>query len=429
MRPTDRASGLGDGPPLADFPSLAAFGDALVRAPEPSWLRRVWRAGLLLLSVFVGTAGLALTAATGSPVPPFLRGEAPVVRAQPATVRLSPVRFADPAGGRPWSVRVGSAGDGTRCVTVGQVRGRELGLERRGGRFVPLGPGADAQCGVAPADPAHDVPLVGLRDVHGLTGRRVAATVAFGVAAPGTTDVRALLPNGRVVRAMTAPDGSFVAVLPGEPRQAQPVIEARRGGARTSVSFQRWRVLPDPDPTGRPWALEASNLGPRGRDGRPLGDPDPRCFRIYPVPPFVGWDSRTPGACNVRAGTWAQVTALRTGVRGTLRLGALPVPVDWRGLPTRTLVTVRGPREREVGNGVTVTHDRVALRAAGRTWALRMVGGDGRTPTDPTALYMGWLPGAVRAKSVRVSIRRGTGAWRSARVQDTPVTKARRRQP
>jgi hypothetical protein len=389
------------GPPdprLEDFPSLVAFGDRLARAPRRRLSRPVGRGGLSVLVAFVGTTGLALTAATGSPVPPFLRAaaESPVVRPEPSTVRISAARAADPAGGLPWTVRVGSAGDGTRCVSVGQVRGGRLGIEGPTGRFDALGADADAGCGqLEDGGAAAGVPVVGIRDLAALTGRRLRATVVFGVARPGTDRVRALLPNGRVVRASLAPDGSFVAIVPGEPRQAQPIVDVRDGSGGVHVPFHRGHTLPDPDPAGRPWTLEAGNDAPRDR-GRPAtGGADEICFRIHPVAPFVGWDRRTPAVCGIRPGAGATVTALRAGARGRFAVGRTPVPVDWTGLPTRTLVTVRIPAARGV----------VVLRARGRAWAVRRVGSAVTGRKDEDGVYLGLLPGVVRASDVRVDVR------------------------
>ncbi|WP_022930089.1 hypothetical protein [Patulibacter americanus] len=389
-------------PRIEDFPSLEAFGERLAAADVRRWRRGSGFGGPgVLLAAFVGTTGLALTAATGSPVPPFLRAEAPVVRPAPTSVRLSTVRAADPAGGLPWTVRVGSAGDGTRCVTVGQVRGERLGIETAEGRFEPLGPTADAQCGqIADGGAAAHAPVVGLRDVRAVSGRAGRFTVLFGVARPGTDRVRALLPNGRTVVASLAADGSFVALLPGEPRQAQPIVDVRRASAGATVRFDLARTLPDPDPRGRPWKLTAeSDLG-RGTGNRTVGATNATCFRVSPVPPFVGWDTKMPRACAVPRGTWAAVTRLRSGARGEFGIGRLLRPVDWAGLPTRTLVTIRVPGTRSLPT----------VRALGRAWALRRVGVAHIGGSRGDAVYMGLLPGAVEPADVQVSVQRGAKA-------------------
>lgn len=395
--------GAGPGEPrIEDFPSLETFGQRLMTADVRRRRRRPGFGGLsMVLAAFVGTTGLALTAATGSPIPPFLRAEAPVVRPAPASVRLSTVRAADPAGRLPWTVRVGSAGDGTRCVTVGQVRGRRLGIQTRNGGFRPLGPAADGQCGQVGAGGAGAAaPVVGLRDVRTTSGRAVRASVLFGVARPGTDRVRALLPNGGTVVASLAPDGSFVAILPGEPRQAQPIVDVRRGSAGMTVRFDVARTLPDPDPRGRPWNLTAESDFGRRVGNRSVGATSSICFRLSPVGPFLGWDTKMPRACGVPGRAWAAVTRLRSGTRGEFGVGRLRRPVDWAGFPTRTLVTIRTPGLRSLP----------VLRALGRTWALRRAGTAGPGDGRDDAIYMGLLPGAVAPEDVRVSVQQGAGS-------------------
>jgi hypothetical protein len=335
-----------------------------------------------------------------------------VVRPAPSTVRLSSVRVRDPAGGLPWTVRVGAAGDGTRCVTVGQVRGRRLGIQTRDGGFRPLGPAADGQCGqVVDGGAGADAPLVGLRDVARVTGRRVRATVVFGMAAPGATSVRVLMPNGRVRRAELAPDGSFVAIVPGEPRQAQPIVDVREGSAGVHVSFQLGRTLPDPEAAGRPWTLRAGGAGQRVVDGRPVGPVPPTCFGLHPVAPFVGADTRMPAVCGARAGRWATVTPLRTGARGRFVVGREPRRVEWSGLPSRTLVAIRSPGLRGL----------VTLRARGRTWAVRRVGTESVGRRGGDTISMGLLPGIVRPEDVVVTLQRGAGRPAALPVEEVAL--------
>jgi hypothetical protein len=148
--------------------------------------------------------------------------------------RIASVR-APAAGAQPdWAVRVSRPKSTIVCVTVGQVRARQLGLTGSDGRFreLPAGP-ADA-CGAESALAARPVESGG--------------TVVGGVAGDGLHSVR-IEEGGAPVAVSHSPEGAFVYVT--DSTRTQPVVSLRWNDGRTErfIVPSSNPVIPAPGPS------------------------------------------------------------------------------------------------------------------------------------------------------------------------------------
>lgn len=410
-------SGVNDGfrgePRLEDFPSLQVFGTALAttrtdRRARRRGLARSLPRGLTFGSVGVaglivtGTAAAGLTALTGSPIPAPLRSDDTVtVLPEVGGATVAGSRAADPAGGPPWAVRVGSADGGLVCAGVGQVRAGRFGIVGVDARFRELPDVVGAGCVSAPTPRQ---PIVAARAVAG--DRRDAygapesgTTVLYGLGGSRLRTAVVRMPDGRVLRPRVGSGGVFVMALRGLPEQTQPVVDlAWRDGERRRVDLRRLSTVPDPQ--GRaPWNVSGTDqvtVATRAGKSRPAPPrgPGPSCFSVL---------SRTGGAPSVCGtagrGSWALRTrgapSPREGQAGSDR---------WSG-PARTLVLVRA------APGSTPV-----VRAAGRVWPVRWAGSFG-TARRFDRRDVGWvavLPATIAADAVRVQATSGGAEARPA---------------
>ncbi|MGX6446777.1 hypothetical protein ACVU7I_01710 [Patulibacter sp. S7RM1-6] len=373
-------------PTLADFPSLEAFGDGLVRAGARGGRRSIGLASFLgavaALLAFTGAAAVALTAATGSPVPGFARGDDTSVYPRPGTSRVSDLRADDPSGGPPWTIRVGRARDGLVCVGVGQLRGGRFGVLGLDGRFRASAPVGNDACGPAPA-PGR--PHAAFRTFSGPAAGRPegATTVVYGTGGADLRVARLTASDGRVRRLRLDAAGSFVAALEGWPEGVDARLDLRwKDGQSRRVSLGVEDTLPDP--AGRfGWAVE-----PVFRTKLPSGRSTVGCLGVRP-------------AREMRWGTAVCVGAPGTAVlrrvrgngsaRGILVLREVGdhVVVRASGREIRTLATrTAGP--------VRVAPRRKGVRRARRT----------QNPAGGPRARIAVLPGDVHAADITVTSRR-----------------------
>jgi len=386
-------------PRIEDFPSLAAFGEALVASPATR--RRPWPflGGVALLPllglVAVTTASTAagLTVLTGSPIPPPLRADDTAsVRPTAGTAWLSEVRADDPAGGPAWTVRVARGPAGETCVVAGQVRGGRFGIVGRDRRFRDL---PDEYGGCA-SPPLPGRPIVAMRAVAPKVQgweRPVGSSVLHGVGGPELDEVVVRPAIEPAHRLQIGRDGTFAAVLHGLPDQAQPRVELRwRDGRRRTLDFRQPSVVPDPL-GARPWIVEATSretVVERRRDRRP--PPSITCFGV------LGGEWFGASACGMsRREAWVvQVErASRPVVRQAGPRARWFASATWAH-PSRTLVLVRA----RPGAAVTVA-------ARGRRWPVRWSGSAGGGGRRSDAGWTAVLPPGVSAREVRVQVARG----------------------
>lgn len=218
--------------PISEVPSPAPVDDLLARweaaglldAPPSArrWRERLttWLAsGLLIAAVGTASAAAALTALTGSPLPPS--ADAFTVSPKPGTTRLSTVRADDPDGGPPWGVRVGAAQAGLVCLGVGQVQGNQLGLVGLDGVFRAVPPAGADDCGAAPGPSSPSI--VQTRTFLG-EPRSHSVTVVYGMRGPGSA-VRVRYADGMTKVLPVGRDGTFVVARRGNLSPQSPRIE------------------------------------------------------------------------------------------------------------------------------------------------------------------------------------------------------------
>ena len=228
----------------------------LARSPRPA----------LVAAVVVLGGGTALAATgvlqTGAPVSSEVHatpyaGEGTVIA---SSVRVLPLRVADPQGGPPWGVRVARTSRGLVCLQIGRVvSGRVGALGRDGafhddGAFHPLASGYLSGLGCATEDgrgdgflnvQVHGIPASGLldnrRETSGgcYTASPAAAAcppgqlrdVYFGMLGPDATTITARDSRGaNTVSETAAPYGAYLVVLPHrEPRCLPGMVFCTRG--------------------------------------------------------------------------------------------------------------------------------------------------------------------------------------------------------
>ncbi|WP_157260630.1 hypothetical protein [Patulibacter minatonensis] len=362
------------------MPSLREFGARLVAADERSVARRrrgtttvaALAGAIVAAASFTGAAAVALTAATGSPVPSFARGDDTGVFPAPGTSRISTVRAADPGSGLPWTVRVGRSRGGLVCIGVGQLDGASFGIRGADGRFRTTSPIGSDDCGPAPRAAA---PVVALR---GFSGPRAddpagAATLVFGSGGSGLRSVVVRAGDGRDRTARPAADGTFVVALPGWPEGAASAATLRWADGRERVVRLGLADGNAPDPSGMfSWSNDALfRVHVHGRNS-PRG-----CLSLVPVRVSgrrlgtlicVSRVARRALVRDVRTpvdGGRRTVVALETrkGERVTVRVGRrdFPVLVGMTADDPRRVVRTRDGRREVVRRPEAVTGPRAAI--------------------------------------------------------------------
>jgi hypothetical protein len=217
------------------------------RARPP--IRSLLLAAALLLAVAGSAAAGTLLALRGSVIPaPAERDAGPQQTPAPGTVRVEPLRAADPAGGPPWALRVARSRTGLLCGTVGQARGGQFGLVGLDGRFRVLAEGVVDGCGHAP--------MIGTRV---FAARRPAdvRTVVNGVAGPSLRSVT-VAAAGRRRSLEVGPDGSFLLALRGYPEDIGIDVRLVFAGGRREVHHFGRSAAVVRDPGGdNAWKLES----------------------------------------------------------------------------------------------------------------------------------------------------------------------------
>lgn len=343
-------------------------------------------AALATTATFTATAAVALTAATGSPVPGFARGDTTNVFPDPGTSRITDARATDPAGGPAWAVRVGRTADGLVCVGAGQVSADgAFGVRGLDGRFRAVGPFGNDPCGPAPRSGR---PLVQLRGYSGPGSRSAtgATSVVFGSGGPDLQSLSVATAGGAPRSVPVGDSGTFVLAVAGLPEGAAPLVRLRwADGTERTVQLGRGGSVPDPE--GRVgWGASTSYRGPEGcavasvLRTTPLSGPQvcgplagPQAS-LVPVPAAHGVGPRL-----------ALLVRRDDGDRITVRLRGRDVPI----------LTVR-----MAGRMRTVT-ERVAQRDRSRN-GLRIVERDVRRPGRGPTASLAILPADTRPDDLRI---------------------------
>lgn len=363
-------------------------------------------AALATAATFTATAAVALTAATGSPVPGFARGDTTNVFPDAGTTRITAVRSADPSGGPSWAVRVGRTADGLVCVGAGQVAtGGAFGVRGLDDRFREVPPFGNDVCGPAPRAGR---PLVQLRGFSGPGSRSStgATSVVFGSGGPGLRDVRIATAAGAPRTAPVGDSGTFVLAVAGLPEGAAPRVLLRwDDGAERTMRLGRNSSLPDPE--GRVgWAAATTYAGPEG------------CATVSVLRVQDRGGAQVCGPLTGRQATIVPVRAMH-GVGRRLALlirrddgDRVAVRLRGRDVP---LVTVRmAGRLRPVTERV-LQRDRTGRRRM----VERAIQLPGAGPTASVAI----LPAAARIEDLQVD------ALRDGRTRSVPLDQARAARP
>lgn len=392
---------------LEELPSLQAFGQRLV-ATEGIPVRGARRmitvttllAALAAAATFTGAAAVALTAATGSPIPSFARGDNTGVWPDPGSTRLSDLRAADPHGGSPWTVRVGRSGDGLVCVGVGQAVAGELGIRGLDGIFRPSSAVGSDQCGPAPREGS---PLVAVRGFAGPDPARPrgATTVVYGTGGAALERAEITTGDGRTRQLAVGTAGSFVVAVAGWPEGVAPNVWLRwRNGREQTVRLGAADLVPDPDGrfgwTATSWRGEGVISG-RTAEGDPLSV-------------LVGCSTVQPGRQERQR--FSVCTSGGRGVARVQRIGGARygggprqvVVVPTHDAGDRTRITVKGravPAVAGEANGPVVRQS--GRRKTPRGWVAYRQWSFGRS----TRVVLAVVPASVRLADVAVTIERG----------------------
>lgn len=314
------------------------------RATAGSERRRRWptsslRTIVLVLGITVGAASAAAAATLytlhGSVIPaPAAVDVPPSQTLVPDTVRVSPLRIADPESGvAPWTIRVGRSSTGYVCSTVGQVVDGRFGLIGMDGRFRELAPGATDSCGQERKNAAT---LVGARVLAAKRSRDV-RTVISGVAGDTLRRVQLRTSHG-VSDVRRADGGTFVAVFAGYPEDvaAEVTLTFADGHRQIEPLGVDPSVVLDPE-DGPAWKAQSWGTGGDARQCTTFAYARPGQSRRMPSAPSVCGLLQDPrGDGRVRKGFFLAVRRLSSAsVRrspGELLSGS------WRGAPARTAV-------------------------------------------------------------------------------------------
>jgi len=229
------------------------------RVPRARWRRRRLTLALALAAAaLLGAGGGELLLSNGRTVQPaFVLPQSPnagLGRPLPSSLRLLPMRVADPVGGPPWGMRVIETSRGLACVqggrvVHGQIGGIGVGYAFEGdGRFHPFA-AADAisldscatidargrafQPGAPAVVTADGLPLAGeniypYQRVHcDLPGQEDwgvrcphddLRVLAIGMLGPDAASIRVSTPQRTFTVKPYGPDGAYLIVLPAPPR-------------------------------------------------------------------------------------------------------------------------------------------------------------------------------------------------------------------
>jgi hypothetical protein len=336
-------------------------------APGSLSRRRSLRWRWVAINLAVGLAGttLGLSAAgvfkrgtaVGPEVPPSPSAFEGV--AVPGSVKLLPLRIADPAGGLPWGMRVLRTTRGLTCVQVGRVDFGTVGVLGRDGsfaddrRFHPLSPNyLQTPFGCAPSDAnrrgflnafLQETPASGVlpsRSCH--ESSRAAAKICpardlrdifFGLLGPDAASVTHLNAAGALERSATTGDeGAYLVVLP-RPTSGCLVPNAPR-------RFPRLCRVGGSGDTGGPGVPAGAIAAVTYRDGHVCHVPAPgsRASLLEACPPvgFVAARGATPSAAQVAAPISVQKVPAKSYCGATHGEGVVPcdarVPAGFRRL-------------------------------------------------------------------------------------------------
>jgi len=286
--------------------------------------------GLAATAVGLGAAGVF---ERGTPVGPEVR-PSPTTNegvAIPGTVKLLPLRVADPAGGLPWGLRVLRTTRGLTCVQLGRVDFGTVGfLGRDGGfandgRFHPLSQNYfNTPFGCAPTDGhgqaflnafLQDRPASGGEPGRGCgaeedrTSGHVARRrptcplsdlreISFGLLGPDAVSVTHLTASGTLATTpTTGADGAYLVVLPHATKGCLVPDASRRFPAQCEVGFQ--------GDTGGPGVPSGAITAVTYRDGHVCHVPPPgsraSLFERCPPVGFVATPASEPTSAALAA--------------------------------------------------------------------------------------------------------------------------------
>jgi hypothetical protein len=208
-----------------------------------------WAATIVSIALGLGGAAAVGVFRAGSPVGPEVRpspnaGEGVAI---PSSVKLLPLRVADPGGGPPWGLRILRTTRGLTCLQIGRVEFGSVGVLGEDGafgndrRFHPLSENRHVpfECAVTDARGngflnvlAHGFPASGLIGETAATGgcliphetntslhlpRCPAADTRdfyYGLLGPDAVSITHRTAAGGLVTTATGPDGAYLVVLP-----------------------------------------------------------------------------------------------------------------------------------------------------------------------------------------------------------------------
>lgn len=333
------------------------------------WRSRKWRR--LALNLALGLAGttLGLSAAgvfkrgtpVGPEVPPSPNAFEGVAIAD--TIKLLPLRVADPGGGPPWGMRVLRTTRGLTCVQVGRVDFGTVGVLGQDGsfgndgRFHPLSENfLQTPFGCAPTDARgngflnaflQDTRASGIagRGCHvddELSRRRVRANtclardlrdVFYGLLGPDAVSVTHLTASGGQQRTPTVgSEGAYLVVLPHATKGCLVPAASRRFPKLCQVGFQ--------GDTGGPGIPAGAISSVTYRDGHVCHVPAPgsRASLLEACPPvgFIAPRVSTPTAAQLATPISVQKIPARSYCAATHGEGVTPcgarVPAGFRRL-------------------------------------------------------------------------------------------------
>jgi hypothetical protein len=214
---------------------------------------------LLLAAVAVAASGVLNTGTAVAPTRPLTPTAGLGVPARGGS-RLLGVRFADPAGGPPWGMRLVHTTRDLLCIQVGRVYHGELGILGRDGafgddgRFHPLPPDTiNRQPGSTSCQPEGDEPSLevsglpesALMPEEGRLGPLLKARwVSYGLLGPDAVSVTYRYHGGEHTVPVEAGTGAYLIVLPGI--ESGPNRNGITAGGSSGVARPGGSPLPNP---------------------------------------------------------------------------------------------------------------------------------------------------------------------------------------
>ncbi len=308
-----------------------------------------WHRGpLLALLIAFGAGGVAVAGTQllgeGQPLEPpraadVVSGSSP----QPGSARLAGAVTPDPAGDRPWRLRLSRTSAGDVCTAVGQTVEDRFGIVGLDRVFRPTPLGVGDTCSRAPRGSAV---VTGARVFAGRSAPQ-ARTVVAGLAGPDVRELR-LVARGSARTLEISPDRVFITVLAGYAEDLQPKLQIRGSGPRRTLTFADTGRDEVADPEGgNPWAIENRSYR---EPGAPRGLSCAQATRPVPLDQrSIGSGPLTPLRCGFLRSSPGFAVARRFVPSATPRDG-----FPWGLNPARTLayggvaptvarVEVRGP--------------------------------------------------------------------------------------